>query len=78
MRARIPTLFTHALLSHSGQEAGNSIVDILYGAYNPSGRLPYTIPKSLEEWPAQIQFVNTNLDAQPQVDYTEGEGDQTP
>jgi hypothetical protein len=47
----------------------------LYGAYNPSGRLPYTIPKTLEEWPAQIQFVNTNLDAQPQVDYTEGERD---
>ncbi|KAH9921655.1 beta-glucosidase [Fomitopsis serialis] len=33
-----------------GQEAGNSIVDVLYGAYNPSGRLPYTIAKALEDY----------------------------
>jgi hypothetical protein len=55
-----------------GQEAGNSIVDVLYGYYNPSGRLPYTIPKGLEEWPVQIEFINTDLDPQPQVDYNEG------
>ncbi|KAM3072261.1 hypothetical protein ACMFMG_009077, partial [Clarireedia jacksonii] len=33
-----------------GQESGNSIVDILYGTVNPSGRLPYTIAKSESDY----------------------------
>ncbi|KAF9468334.1 glycoside hydrolase family 3 protein [Collybia nuda] len=37
-----------------GQEAGNSITDVLYGDWNPSGRLPYTIAKRLEDYSAQV------------------------
>ncbi|KAI0757179.1 beta-glucosidase [Daedaleopsis nitida] len=37
-----------------GQEAGNSLVDVLYGAYNPSGRLPYTIAKQATDYSTQI------------------------
>ncbi|KAL6307374.1 beta-glucosidase [Sparassis latifolia] len=33
-----------------GQEAGNSLVDVLYGAVNPSGRLPYTMAKSPSDY----------------------------
>lgn len=33
-----------------GQESGNSLVDILYGAVNPSGRLPYTIAKQESDY----------------------------
>ncbi|KAK1224287.1 hypothetical protein PQX77_012826 [Marasmius sp. AFHP31] len=33
-----------------GNEAGNAIVDVLYGDWNPSGKLPYTIAKRLEDY----------------------------
>ncbi|KAK4165657.1 putative beta-glucosidase M [Cladorrhinum sp. PSN259] len=33
-----------------GQESGNSLVDVLYGHVNPTGRLPYTIAKKEEDY----------------------------
>ncbi|KAJ7674294.1 beta-glucosidase [Mycena rosella] len=53
-----------------GQEAGNGLVDVLYGAYNPSGRLPYTIGKSVTDYSAQIT-VNQAGTITP-IPYTEG------
>src|SRR5260370_7881129 len=35
-----------------GTETGNALVDVIYGDKNPSGRLPYTIAKSPEDYPA--------------------------
>ena len=37
-----------------GTETGNALVDVIYGAVNPSGRLPYTIAKSPKDYPAQL------------------------
>ncbi|KAF9228161.1 glycoside hydrolase family 3 protein [Gyrodon lividus] len=57
--------------SLGGNEAGNGIMDILYGNWNPSGRLPYTIAKNITDYPAQPIFGGTADDILS-IDYTEG------
>ncbi|PMD41999.1 glycoside hydrolase family 3 protein [Hyaloscypha variabilis F] len=37
-----------------GQESGNSLVDVLYGTVNPSGRLAYTIAKNESDYNVAI------------------------
>ena len=54
-----------------GQESGNSLVDVLYGDVNPSGRLPYTIAKSPADYSAQLVTGGTGNDIL-KIDYTEG------
>ncbi|KAH0833832.1 family 3 glycoside hydrolase [Lanmaoa asiatica] len=57
--------------SLGGNEAGNGIMDVLYGNWNPSGRLPYTIAKNATDYPAQPVFGGTATDILS-INYTEG------
>jgi len=53
---------------YQGQEAGNALADVLFGYANPSGKLPTTFPKRLQDNPTYHNWPGENV----QVVYGEG------
>jgi beta-glucosidase len=53
---------------YPGQECGNAIADVLFGAAEPGGRLPQTFPARLEDNPAFLNYPGEN----GRVTYGEG------
>ncbi len=44
------------LVWYPGEEGGNAVADIVFGKASPSGRLPITFPKSLDQLPAYEDY----------------------
>ncbi len=51
MDAWIDNVSTVLFAWYPGQEGGNALADVVFGEVNPSGRLPITFPKSLDQYP---------------------------
>ena len=54
-----------------GQEAGDSLTDILFGDYSPSGHLPYSIPKAESDYPSSLSLMGFQF-FQVQDTFSEG------
>jgi beta-glucosidase len=48
-----------------GTEGGNALADVLFGDYNPSGKLPMTFPRSVGQVPAYYNHLNTGRPYRP-------------
>jgi beta-glucosidase len=48
MAAHVPALVD---AWYPGQEGGNAVADVLFGDYNPAGRLPISVPKNVGQLP---------------------------
>ncbi len=41
---------------YPGEEGGTGVADVLFGDINPAGRLPYTVPKSIDQLPDFLDY----------------------
>lgn len=62
-----------------GEEAGNAIADVIFGDYNPSGKLPVSIPKHVGQLPIHynrnnISFNRHYIDIDSRARYSFGHG----
>ncbi len=53
----------------NGSEGGNALIDVLLGNINPSGKLPWTMPKKIEDSPAHA---TNSFPGDETVHYAEG------
>jgi beta-glucosidase len=52
-QAHVPAI---VLMTHNSQESGSALADVLFGDFNPAGRLVQTWPRSLDQLPPMMDY----------------------
>ncbi len=68
----LPNVQAVLLANLPGQESGDALADVLFGDVNPSGRLPYTIGRSAEQYGEGAKVMYLPNGVVPQQDFKEG------
>jgi beta-glucosidase len=61
----LPSVKAIVIAHLPGQEAGKSLMEVLYGDVSPSGHLPYTMPKSESDYSKSVDLIGYQI-GQPQ------------
>ena len=67
-----PSVKAVVLANLPGEESGNALADVLFGRVDASGRLPYTVGKSLADYGPGAQIMTKPNGLVPQQDFKEG------
>lgn len=70
--ADLPGVKAILLANLPGEESGNALADVLFGEIDASGRLPYTVGKSLKDYGPSAPILYYPNAVIPQVDFDEG------
>ncbi|KAI2782206.1 glycoside hydrolase family 3 protein [Daldinia loculata] len=68
----LPNIKAVLLANLPGQESGNALADVIFGDVNPSGKLPWTIGKSLDDYGEGAKVMYLPNGVVPQQDFKEG------
>lgn len=67
-----PNITSVVLAYLPGQEAGNALADVLFGDVSPSGKLPFTIAKNVEDYDLKAYYNGSIQVDTPNTTFSEG------